>query len=174
MKALVLAGGLPQITLIKELQSRGVTAVLADGSDNAIARPYADAFYKVNIFDIDAVRDIAEKEQVDFLITCCADQVLLVVAQVSELLGLPWYIDYEGSWGFRYKTTEGKEYWFPFAGKRDAKTGEISGAGGGAQYHTRNTAQTFSVTESFAWGNPSTEFELNRPYGSSVRCIKEN
>lgn len=95
MKALVLAGGLPQITLIKELQSRGVTAVLADGSDNAIARPYADAFYKVNIFDIDAVRDIAEKEQVDFLITCCADQVLLVVAQVSELLGLPWYIDYE-------------------------------------------------------------------------------
>ena len=95
MKALVLAGGLPQITLIKELQNRGVTAVLADGSDNAIARPYADAFYKVNIFDIDAVRDIAEKEQVDFLITCCADQVLLVVAQVSELLGLPWYIDYE-------------------------------------------------------------------------------
>lgn len=95
MKALVLAGGLPQITLIKELQSRGVSAVLADGSDNAIARPYADAFYKVNIFDIDAVRDIAEKEQVDFLITCCADQVLLVVAQVSELLGLPWYIDYE-------------------------------------------------------------------------------
>ncbi|MBQ1209994.1 MAG: hypothetical protein II364_02595 [Bacteroidales bacterium] len=86
----------------------------------------------------------------------------------------PWYIDYEGSWGFRYKTTEGKEYWFPFAGKRDAKTGEISGTGGGAQYHTRNTAQTFSVTESFAWGNPSTEFELNRPYGSSVRCIKEN
>ena len=95
MKALVLAGGLPQITLIKELQSRGVAAVLADGSDNAIARPYADAFYKVNIFDIDAVKDIAEKEQVDFLITCCADQVLLVVAQVSELLGLPWYIDYE-------------------------------------------------------------------------------
>jgi biotin carboxylase len=34
-------------------------------------------------------------EQVDFLITCCADQVLLVVAQVSEMLGLPCYIDYE-------------------------------------------------------------------------------
>lgn len=95
MKALVLAGGLPQITLIKVLQSRGVTAVLADGSDKAIARPYADVFYKVNIFDIDAVKEIAEREQVDFLITCCADQVLLVVAQVSEMLGLPWYIDYE-------------------------------------------------------------------------------
>ena len=95
MKALVLAGGLPQITLIKELQSRGVTAILLDGNENAIARPYADAFYKVNIFDIDAVKAIAVEEKVDFLITCCADQVLLVVAQVSELLGLPWYIDYE-------------------------------------------------------------------------------
>ncbi len=95
MKALVLAGGLPQITLINELKSRGVTAVLADGSEKAIARPYADAFYKVNIFDIDAVVEIARNEQVDFVITCCADQVLLVVSQVAEILGLPWYIDYE-------------------------------------------------------------------------------
>ncbi len=95
MKALVLAGGLPQITLINELKSRGVTAVLADGSEKAIARPYADKFYKVNIFDIDAVVEIARNEQVDFVITCCADQVLLVVSQVAEILGLPWYIDYE-------------------------------------------------------------------------------
>lgn len=33
----------------------------------------------------------------DFLITVCADQVLLAVAQVSEMLGLPWYIDYEAA-----------------------------------------------------------------------------
>ncbi len=95
MKALVLAGGLPQIVLIQKLQQRNVTAVLADGNANPIARPYADAFYQVNIFDIEAVKKIAVEEKVDFLITCCADQVLLVVAQVSEMLGLPWYIDYE-------------------------------------------------------------------------------
>lgn len=95
MTALVLAGGLPQIELIRQLQQRGVTAILADGNENALARPYADGFYRVNIFDIDAVKNIALREQVDFLITCCADQVLLVVAQVSELLGLPWYIDYK-------------------------------------------------------------------------------
>ena len=58
-------------------------------------KPYADQFYKVNIFDIDAVKNIAVKESVDFLMTVCADQVLLIVAQVSEMLGLPWYIDYE-------------------------------------------------------------------------------
>ena len=95
MKAFVIAGGIPQIELIKQLKSRGVTTVVADGSPNAVARPYADIFYQVNIFDTHAVKEIAEKEKVDFLLTVCADQVLLVVAEVSELLGLPCYIDYK-------------------------------------------------------------------------------
>ena len=69
--------------------------MLADGSPNAVARPYADIFYNVNIFDIPAVKEIAEKEKVDFLLTVCADQVLLVVAEVSEMLGLPCYIDFQ-------------------------------------------------------------------------------
>lgn len=95
MKALVIAGGLPQIELIKQLKERGFTTLLADGSPNAVARPYADVFYHVDVFDINAIKDIAIKEKVDFLITVCADQVLLVVAQVSEMLGLPCYIDYK-------------------------------------------------------------------------------
>lgn len=95
MKALVLAGGLAQIELINQLKARGITTVLADGNANALARPHADIFYQLPIFDIEAVKEVAIKENVDFLITVCADQVLLVVAQVSEMLGLPWYIDYK-------------------------------------------------------------------------------
>ena len=95
MKALVIAGGLPQIELLKQLKNRGVETVLADGNDKAIARPYADHFYQIQIFDIEAVKNLAVNEDVDFLITVCADQVLLVVAQVSEMLGLPCYINYE-------------------------------------------------------------------------------
>ena len=95
MKALVLAGGLPQIELIKQLKERGITTVLCDGSANALAKPYADIFYQIQIFDAEQVKEVAVKEKVDFLITVCADQVLLIVAQVSEMLGLPWYIDYE-------------------------------------------------------------------------------
>ena len=95
MKALVLAGGLPQIELLKQLKSRNVETVLCDGNANALARPFADSFYQIPIFDVEAVKDVAEKENVDFLITVCADQVLLVVAQVSEMLGLPCYIDYK-------------------------------------------------------------------------------
>lgn len=95
MKALVVAGGVPQITLIQELRERGVETILVDGSPTPVALPYPDKFYNVDIFDIQSVKNIAVKEQVDFLITVCADQVLLVVAQISEKLGLPWYIDYE-------------------------------------------------------------------------------
>lgn len=95
MKALVIAGGVPQAELLRQLKSRGIVTVLADGSAAAVARPHADVFYQVNIFDLQKVKQIAVQEQVDFLITVCADQVLLVVAQISEELGLPCYIDYE-------------------------------------------------------------------------------
>jgi len=95
MKALVVAGGMPQIALINQLRGRGVKTILVDGSPTPVALSYPDKFYNVNIFDVKAVKEIAIKEKVDFLITVCADQVLLVVAQISEELGLPWYIDYK-------------------------------------------------------------------------------
>ena len=95
MKAMIIPGGVPQVELIKQLKNRGIVTVLVDGSPGAVARPYADVFYKENIFDVSAVKELAEKEKVDFLLTVCADQVLLVVAQVSEMLGLPCYIDYK-------------------------------------------------------------------------------
>ena len=94
MKALVVAGGMPQITLIEELKARGIETVLVDGAPNPLAWPHADKFFQINVFDIEGVKKIARDEHVDFAITVCADQVLLVVAQVAEELGLPWYIDY--------------------------------------------------------------------------------
>lgn len=94
MKALVVAGGLPQITLINQLKARGVETVLVDGSPSPLAKEYADSFYQANIFDVERLIEIAKNEKVDFVITVCADQVLLVVSQIAEALGLPWYIDY--------------------------------------------------------------------------------
>lgn len=95
MKALVLAGGLPQIALLEDLRSRGITTVLADYYEHPVARPHADIFYQVSTLDIPAIRKVAEDEQVDFLITVCTDQALLTVANVSEQLGLPCYIDHQ-------------------------------------------------------------------------------
>lgn len=95
MKALVLCGGIPQIALIKDLKSRGITTLLADMNEKVAAREYADEFYNVSVLDVEGVRNLAREQKVDFLITVCADQVLQVVAQVSEELGLPCYIDFE-------------------------------------------------------------------------------
>lgn len=95
MKALVLAGGFPQIALLKEINKRGITTILADYYDNPVAKPYADKFYRASTLDVNAITEIAKNEQVDFLITACTDQALLTVAQVSENLGLPCYIDYQ-------------------------------------------------------------------------------
>ena len=93
MKALVLAGSCSQIVLLNQLKERGIYTILADNNVNAIARPYADQFVKVDILNVEAVKKVAEEEKVDFLITVCADQVLITVAKVSEMLGLPCYID---------------------------------------------------------------------------------
>lgn len=95
MKALVLCGGIPQIALIQELKKRRIITVLADMNNKVAARKFADFFYPVSTLDVKGIKKIAIDEQVDFLITVCADQVLLVVAQVSEELKLPCYIDYE-------------------------------------------------------------------------------
>lgn len=86
----------------------------------------------------------------------------------------PWYCDYVNDTGFRYKQADsGKEYWFPFTGKKDVSTGVLSGAGSGGQFHTATCQNTLAVMQMMAWGNPTSETGLNRPYGSSVRCIKE-
>lgn len=95
MKALVLAGGFPQIALIEELKRRGIYTLLADYYENPVAKPYADKFYRASTLDVDAITAIARDEQVDFLITACTDQALNTVARVSETLGLPCYIDYQ-------------------------------------------------------------------------------
>lgn len=95
MKALVLAGGFPQIALIKELKSRGIMVILADYYSEPVAKEYADKFYQASTLDVDKIKSVAEEENVDFLITACTDQALLTVAKVSEDLGLPCYIDYK-------------------------------------------------------------------------------
>ncbi len=94
MRALVVAGGISQAALIQELRSRGIYTILADRNPNAVAVPYADAFYPVSTLDEEGIYQLALKEKVDFVLTACADQVLLVTAKVSERLGLPCYIDY--------------------------------------------------------------------------------
>ena len=105
MRGLVLCGGVSQRNLIEEMKRRGIETIVADRNENAPAVKYADKFYPVSTMDIDGIRRVAVDEQVDFVISVCADQMLLVAAQVCQELGLPCYIDYETA-----KNVSNKEY----------------------------------------------------------------
>ena len=88
----------------------------------------------------------------------------------------PWFIEYDDEYciGFRYKDFgSGKEWWFPFAGRRNPTNGTLEGVAGGAMYHTASVSGALFVPEQMAWGNPASEGGLNRPYGAAIRCIKE-
>ena len=95
MKILVLAGGSDQIALIQEIKKHGHTVLLADYFENPPARPYADKHFPISTLDIQAVKELAESENVDLITTACTDQALLTVAKVSEEIGLPCYISYQ-------------------------------------------------------------------------------
>ena len=95
MRALVLAGGFPQIALIEELHSRGIYVILADWNAEPVAKRYADKYYRVSTLNVEDIKKVAINEKVDFVITVCTDQALLTVAKVSEELNLPCYIDYQ-------------------------------------------------------------------------------
>lgn len=91
-KVLVLCGGIPQVELIKQLKGRGYFVVLADRNPGCEGAKYADIFFPISALDVDGVQKLAQEQSVEFIITVCADQVLEVMAIVSENLGLPCYI----------------------------------------------------------------------------------
>ena len=68
MKALVLAGGLPQIALIKDIKSRGIQTLLADYLENPVAKSYADKFFRVSTLDELAIKNLAKEENVDLIL----------------------------------------------------------------------------------------------------------
>ncbi len=94
MKALVLCGGYPQKYLVELLRERGIYAIVADQNPKAPAIEIADEYRNISPLDENAVKEVAVSENVSFVLSVCADQMLLVAAKVCEDLSLPCYIDY--------------------------------------------------------------------------------
>ena len=94
MKIMVLAGGNDQAALIRELRSKfdQVEVILIDMAKDVVAAKYADRHIVESTMDLPKVKEIAEKEKVDYIMTACGDQPLLTMAVVSEELGLPCYL----------------------------------------------------------------------------------
>lgn len=95
MKILVLAGGFDQIALIQELKFRGHEVILVDYLEKPLAQKYANKHYQLSTLDEEAVLYLAKQEKVNLITTACTDQALMTVANVSEKLGLSFYLDAE-------------------------------------------------------------------------------
>ena len=94
-KALVLAGGIAQVALIEELKGRGYRTLLADMNPNCVAAKYCDEFYPVSAMDVEGVKALAREQNVDMVLTACADQIIVAEVEVCEALGLKTYLDLE-------------------------------------------------------------------------------
>ena len=94
MKIMVLAGGNDQAALIQKLRKRvpNVEIILIDYNKNVIASKYADRHIVESTMDLPKVKEIAQAEKVDYIMTACGDQPVLTMAVVSEELGLPCYL----------------------------------------------------------------------------------
>lgn len=94
MKIMVLAGGNDQAALIQKLRKRvpNVEIILIDYNRNVVAAKYADCHIVESTMDLPKVKEIAQQEKVDYIMTACGDQPVLTMAVVSEELGLPCYL----------------------------------------------------------------------------------
>lgn len=94
MKIMVLAGGNDQAALIQEIRKKfdNVEILLIDMAKNVVAAKYADRHIVESTMDLPKVKEISEREKVDYIMTACGDQPLLTMAVVSEELGLPCYL----------------------------------------------------------------------------------
>ena len=96
MKKLLLLGGLRYlIPVIKSAQKMGVYVITCDYLPDNIAHSYSDAYYNVSILDKEAVLALAEKLEIDGIMSFAVDPGVTTAAYVAEELNLPSVGSYE-------------------------------------------------------------------------------
>ncbi|MDX9872978.1 MAG: ATP-grasp domain-containing protein [Clostridia bacterium] len=95
MKILILGGGNSQLTAIKRAKEKGHTVVITDYYPDPPGKRVADFTEQISTFDVAGNIAVAEKYQVDGVMTLGTDQPVYTAAKVAEALGLPGFIDTE-------------------------------------------------------------------------------
>lgn len=87
-KILILGGGENQLPLIIKAKEMDLFVVVCDYNENCVGAKYATAFYCVDIYDYNALLEVAKKEVVDGIITN-SEPVLHIMAKLTDELSLP-------------------------------------------------------------------------------------
>ena len=88
-KILLLGGSAQQLVAIRAAKELGYYTIVCDYLPDNPGQYEADKFYGVSTTDVEAVFEIAKKEQVDGILAYASDPAALPAAIVAERLGLP-------------------------------------------------------------------------------------
>ena len=87
-KIMILGASVLQLPAIIQAKEMGIEVISIDMNPNAIGFNYADKHYVVSTIDIDAVLELAKKEQIDGIMTLASDMPMRTVAVVAKEMGL--------------------------------------------------------------------------------------
>lgn len=88
-KILIIGAGIGQVFIAKKIKARGYYLITVTQKGNYPVIGIADKVYYENVFNKEAVLEIARNEQVNGVISDQNDMMMPVVAYVAEHLGLP-------------------------------------------------------------------------------------
>ena len=92
MKKLLILGANPEtVSLIKKAKEMGIYTIVTDYDPNAFAKKYADQAENVNAVDVEALIDLAKRENVDGVAVGVAEALLPAYCEVCKRLGMPAY-----------------------------------------------------------------------------------
>nr|WP_317430050.1 ATP-grasp domain-containing protein [uncultured Mitsuokella sp.] len=88
-KLLILGGSRYVIPVIKKAHEMGIYVITCDYLPDNIGHKYADEYHNVSIIEKDEVLALAQKLQVDGVVSFATDPGVVVAAYVAEKMGLP-------------------------------------------------------------------------------------
>lgn len=86
-KLLILAGASVHAKLVNAAREMGVYTIVTDNVPGSFCKTIADKSYDVNIYDMDGLKEICEKEKVDGVLSCYIDPCQRPYNQLCDGLG---------------------------------------------------------------------------------------
>lgn len=95
-KKLMLLGGIRYLLpAIEAAHKHGCHVITVDYLPNNVAHKYSDEYHNVSILDKEAVLQLAQKLQIDGILSFAVDPGVVTAAYVAEKMGLPFTCSYE-------------------------------------------------------------------------------
>ena len=92
MKKVLIMGANPEtVSLVLKAKEMGLYTIVTDYDPKAYAKQFADRAENINAVDVDALVELAKREQVDGILVGVAESLLPAYCEVCRRLGMPCY-----------------------------------------------------------------------------------